>query len=167
MSVLTLDLARRVGWASFHPAGRRHASGSFLLPWPQRDGMKVARAHRYRELHQYLERINTEDSPIITPSPVRTLVVERHRGGMKTVETSEALMGYLAIAEWWAYEHGVEVYRVNATSMKMHVTDKGNASKDDMMAAARKRWRAIDISGDDEADALHLGRCYFDGVVEP
>lgn len=48
-------------------------------------------------------------------------------------------------------------------TIKKLATGKGNANKDAMIAAAKERWPALDITDDNMADALWVSEC---GLVE-
>ncbi|MFP5382262.1 MAG: hypothetical protein ACLGG4_08355, partial [Gammaproteobacteria bacterium] len=54
----------------------------------------------------------------------------------------------------WCEHHGVPYQGVPVGTIKKHVTGKGNASKDEMMAAMRARGYLP--TDDNEADALAL-----------
>lgn len=51
---------------------------------------------------------------------------------------------------------GVAWVQVPPTSLKKYACGKGNAGKDEVLAAAVRRFPAIDVRGNDEADALWL-----------
>ncbi|SFN66904.1 hypothetical protein [Mycetocola miduiensis] len=61
---------------------------------------------------------------------------------------------------WWlivAYLHGIHhVVEVAPGTVKKFATGKGNAGKDEMLAAAIKRYPGADVVNNNVADAVHL-----------
>lgn len=51
---------------------------------------------------------------------------------------------------------GIPWAEVAPTGVKLYATGRGNAGKDLVLAAVIRRWPAIEVSGNDEADALVL-----------
>lgn len=50
-------------------------------------------------------------------------------------------------------------------SVKLELAGSGRAKKPDMIAAAKERWPELEISNDDEADALGVGLCFINRVL--
>ena len=62
---------------------------------------------------------------------------------------------------WWltigrATGTGLHVVEVPPTVVKTYATGKGNAKKDEVLAAVVRRYPSVDVTGNDEADALVL-----------
>jgi hypothetical protein len=62
---------------------------------------------------------------------------------------------------WWkitGYLHdtGFPYAVVPPATLKMYATGKGNAGKDEVLAAVIRRYPAVEVAGNDEADALVL-----------
>jgi len=61
---------------------------------------------------------------------------------------------------WWRivnHAHELtDVVEVAPTTLKKYATGKGNASKDEMLAAAIHRYPAADVTNNNVADAVHL-----------
>lgn len=62
---------------------------------------------------------------------------------------------------WWfiyraAAVRGIPVIAPTTNQRMQYATGKGNAQKDIVLAAALRRWAAVDLQGNDEADALIL-----------
>ena len=71
-----------------------------------------------------------------------------------STDAAHAYGGFLATLTAWCEHHQIPYQGVPVGTIKKHVTGKGNASKDEMVAAARARGYApVD---DNEADALAL-----------
>ncbi len=74
-----------------------------------------------------------------------------HRGGAPTA----VLTGMVALIQKRCAESGFEHTSVHSATLKKHATGKGNAGKEVMIEAARKRFK-IDIIDDNHADALWI-----------
>lgn len=62
---------------------------------------------------------------------------------------------------WWMVRDmldadGVDVAVIPPTTLKKYATGRGNAPKDAVLAAAVRRFPDVDVTGNDEADALWL-----------
>lgn len=61
---------------------------------------------------------------------------------------------------WFIVTHFLQeqcsVVEVPPTTLKRYVVGKGNAAKDEMLAATIRRYTQVNITGNDEADALGL-----------
>jgi Holliday junction resolvasome RuvABC endonuclease subunit len=76
--------------------------------------------------------------------------VRRHAG----VDAAHAYGGFLATITAWCEHHRIPYQGVPVGTIKRHATGKGNASKDEMLAAVRKL--GYKPENDNEADALAL-----------
>ena len=141
-SILALDLGTQTGWALL---GRDGAitSGSELFK-PQRfegGGMRYLRFKRWiTEVKQSADGLNA----------VFFEEVRRHAG----VDAAHAYGGFMAHLTAWCEHHLIPYQGVPVGTIKKHATGKGNASKDDMVAAARRLGHAP--ADDNEADALAI-----------
>ena len=61
-----------------------------------------------------------------------------------------------AVIEIHCHDCRIDYKGYSPGEIKKYATGKGNASKDVMLAAARERWRDIDVIDDNHADALWL-----------
>jgi Holliday junction resolvasome RuvABC endonuclease subunit len=141
-TLLALDLGTQTGWAL---AGRdgRITSGSQSFK-PQRfegGGMRFLRFKRWlTEIKQCVDAI---DQVVFEE-------VRRHVG----VDAAHAYGGFMGQLTAWCEHHHIPYQGVPVGTIKKHATGKGNASKDDMLAAIRARGHApVD---DNEADAIAL-----------
>lgn len=62
---------------------------------------------------------------------------------------------------------GIPYAIVSPTSLKKYVTGRGNAGKDEVLAAAIRRWPDAPIHGNDEADAYALQAMGLDHLGHP
>lgn len=76
--------------------------------------------------------------------------VRRHLG----VDAAHAYGGFMAHLTAWCEHHQIPYRGVPVGTIKKHATGKGNASKGEMIAAAKARGHAP--ADDNEADALAL-----------
>lgn len=158
-TLLALDVGATTGWAAFSATGRRVGSGVFKLKQRTIQGVRQPRAARYQSLRDFVQGLLSGPCEVsgLDGRTICDLVVERHRGSMRTVQTVESVMGYTAIAELCAFEQDVAVHHVNSQLIKILATGKGNASKDLMVKAAKKTWPKVRPLTHDQADALFLG----------
>ena len=73
---------------------------------------------------------------------------------------------------WWLTMEAIDGndipwIEVPPSTLKRYATGVGNASKDAVLAAAVRRFPAIDVTGNDEADALWLCQIGADLAGEP
>jgi Holliday junction resolvasome RuvABC endonuclease subunit len=76
--------------------------------------------------------------------------VRRHLG----TDAAHVHGGLLATLTSWCEEHGVPYSGVPVGTWKRHACGKGNASKDDVIAAMRAR--GFEPADDNEADAIAI-----------
>lgn len=140
--ILALDLGTKTGWAgvsldkSIVSGTKNFAQGKFAG-----GGM------RFLAFDQWL---NGEFNGIITE--VVFEAVRRHIG----TDAAHIYGGLLAILTKWCEQHSIPYQGVPVGTIKKHATGRGNAKKDEMIAAA-KSW-GFNPKDDNEADALALLR---------
>lgn len=141
-TILALDLGTTTGWALRDRTGRiTSGSQSFKPQRFEGGGMRFLRFKRWlTELKAHAEGIDA-------------LVFEEVRRHVST-DAAHAYGGFLATLTAWCEHHGIPYQGVPVGTIKKHVTGKGNASKDEMMAAMRARGYLP--TDDNEADALAL-----------
>jgi Holliday junction resolvasome RuvABC endonuclease subunit len=76
--------------------------------------------------------------------------VRRHAG----VDAAHAYGGFMGQLTAWCEHHGIPYRGVPVGTIKRHATGKGNAGKDEVLAAMRQRGHAP--ADDNEADALAI-----------
>ncbi len=139
---LALDLGTQTGWA-LSAIDQPITSGSESFK-PQRfegGGMRYLRFKRW--LTEIKQTVDTIDAVYFEE-------VRRHVG----VDAAHAYGGFLATLTAWCEHHQIPYQGVPVGTIKKHATGKGNASKDDMIAAVIKR--GFNPADDNEADALAL-----------
>lgn len=117
-----------------------------------------------RRLHQLVTRI---DSYIKADRP-DLVVIEKVFVGALSKNTVLLLGGLAWCIRQRLFELGVPYADVDNQKLKQYATGAGNASKDDMLSAARQSGVAVE--NDDEADAFFLhamGRSQFSETWEP
>jgi Holliday junction resolvasome RuvABC endonuclease subunit len=145
MKILAIDPATTCGWA--------HSDG-FSGVWDlsvRRDESKGMR----------LLRLKGKIAEVHAATGVDLIVFEASRNSknMSAVVLSAKFQG---VIEAWATEKDVEYQGFSPAEIKKHATGKGNANKDAMMEAARRKWPHETIADDNHADALwilDLARC--------
>lgn len=142
VTVLALDLGTNCGFALLHPTGVE-VSGTWSLSTKKRMESHGMRFVRFREHLDMMKRNNGV-------SVIYFEEVRRHLG----VDAAHMYGGFLAILEAWCTENEVEYQSVPVGEIKKFWTGRGNASKDEMIAEARRR--GYDPTDDNEADAIAI-----------
>jgi Holliday junction resolvasome RuvABC endonuclease subunit len=146
VTILALDLGTTTGWAVRHESGRV-TSGTVTFK-PSRyegGGMRFLRFARWLD-----EMSNAGAIEAILFEEVR-----RHAG----TDAAHAYGGFLAHLTAWAEHHRIPYTGIPVGTIKRAATGKGNASKDDMIAAMRRAGYAP--ADDNEADAIAIA-LHFD-----
>lgn len=141
-TVLALDLGTTTGWA-LRPRNGEIAHG-FVILKPQRfegGGM------RYLRFKRWLSEVQSMASDIHT---VYFEEVRAHVG----VDAAHVYGGLMATLTTWCEHHNVPYQGVPVGTIKKHATGKGNAGKDEVVAAMRAKGHPV--TDDNEADALAL-----------
>jgi hypothetical protein len=141
MKILALDMATITGWCSGNTSGTEN--------FKKRSG--DSRGMIFLRFEAWVADILKISAPTV-------VVYERpHARGRAA---NEVLNGMLAILVKECERHSVQYMDCPSTTLKRFATGKGNASKEEMQAAAIKRFgfRPVD---DNEADAkwLHEWAC--------
>jgi len=151
-SILALDLGTTTGWALVSRDGDITSGTENFKPHRfEGGGMRFLRFKRWlTEIKNCAEGI---DQVVFEE-------VRRHAG----VDAAHAYGGFMGQLTAWCEHHSIPYQGVPVGTIKKHATGKGNASKDDMIAAARAHGHApVD---DNEADALALLRWAIDNQGE-
>lgn len=138
MKILALDLGTKTGWAVNQPPN----SGvqNFALGRGESPGM------RYLKFGAWLRKMLASTRP--------DLVVHEqahHRGGAAT----EVAAGFVTHLQSIVAELGYNLSNVHTATIKRHATGKGNANKEAMVEAFKKRF-GYEPLDDNEADACWL-----------
>ena len=141
-TILALDLGTTTGWALRDRTGRiTSGTESFKPRRFEGGGMRFLRFKGWlTELKAHADGIDA-------------LVFEEVRRHVST-DAAHAYGGFLATLTAWCEHHQIPYQGVPVGTIKKHATGKGNAGKEDVIAAIRARGhQPVD---DNEADALAL-----------
>ena len=141
-TILALDLGTTSGWALRDRTGRITSGSQSFKPQRFEGG-----GMRYLRFGRWISEIQT------SVSELQFLYFEEVRRHVST-DAAHAYGGFLATLTAWCEHHGIPYQGVPVGTIKKHATGKGNASKDEMMAAMRARGYLP--ADDNEADALAL-----------
>lgn len=141
-TILALDLGTTTGWALRDRTGRITSGSQSFKPQRFEGG-----GMRYLRFGRWISEIQT------SVSELQFLYFEEVRRHVST-DAAHVYGGFLATLTAWCEHHGIPYQGVPVGTIKKHATGKGNASKDEMMAAVRARGHVP--ADDDEADALAL-----------
>ena len=150
MNTLQLDLGTTTGWA-ITPSAGAIVSGVWKNK-PSGGGFEGG-GMRYVRFRRHLDELHA-----VTPiGEVYFEEVRRHRG----TDASHAYGGFLATLTAWCEERQIPYQGVGVGKIKKHVTGRGNADKDAVIAAVRTL--GYDVADDNEADAIALSLLVRDG----
>ena len=140
-TVLAIDPGTVTGWALGSRNGRV-VSGTACF----RSGRFQGGGMRFLAFSTWLRDMEKRHGPL------QALVYEQVRRHAGT-DAAQVYGGFLAVLTSWAEERGIPYASVHVKTLKKHATGSGNASKQDMVKAARALGHAP--SDDNEADAIH------------
>ncbi|SCK61243.1 hypothetical protein VAR608DRAFT_7019 [Variovorax sp. HW608] len=141
-TILALDLGTTTGWALRGSDGHiTSGSESFRPQRFEGGGMRFLRFKRWlTELKAVADGIDA----------LHFEEVRRH----VSTDAAHAYGGFLATLTAWCEHHQIPYQGVPVGTIKKHATGKGNAGKEEVIAAIRTRGHTP--GDDDEADALAL-----------
>ena len=142
MSILTLDLASQTGWA-FESMGLV-SSGTIGFKLKKTDG-KGVRFYKFRSWLR--DQIETYKPKVVVFEEVM-----RWSSG----DAAKCYCGLLAITQMECESKEIPYKGIHVGTIKKHATGKGNASKEQMIAAARYLYPKQKIEDDNQADALAI-----------
>jgi len=142
MTIFALDLGTQAGWALTSRDGSiTSGSQSFKPQRFEGGGMRFLRFKRWltdiKQCNDGIDQVVFEE-------------VRRHVG----VDAAHAYGGFMGQLTAWCEHHQIPYQGIPVGTIKKHATGKGNAGKDEMVAAARARGHAP--TDDNEADAIAL-----------
>jgi Holliday junction resolvasome RuvABC endonuclease subunit len=141
MPILALDPATQMGWA-LSPM----ISGVWDLSIKRDESMGMKFMRLRGKLNELLENYR-----------IQLVVYEAARNASPKMQGSLVHQAQLqAIIIDWALLNGIESKGYSPKEIKKWATGNGNASKDAMVAYAKKRWPDVTIVDDNQADALLL-----------
>ena len=141
-TILALDLGTTTGWALRGSDGHiTSGSESFR---PQRFEGGGMRYLRFKRWLTDIKQCNASIDQVVFEE------VRRHAG----VDAAHAYGGFMGQLTAWCEHHQIPYQGIPVGTIKKHATGKGNASKDEMVAAVRARGHSP--ADDNEADAIAL-----------
>ena len=141
-TILALDLGTTTGWA-LHTADGNTVSGTQSF----KPGRFCGGGMRYLRFRGWLAEVLANSGGI---NAVYFEEVRRHA----STDSAHVYGGLMATLTAWCEHHKIPYQGVPVGTIKKHATDKGNASKDEMVASVRARGHAP--TDDNEADAIAL-----------
>ena len=145
LSLLALDMGTTTGWALRAPEGQiDHGFVSFKSQRFEGGGM------RYLRFRRWLTELKATVAAPQGLGAVYFEEVRRHVG----VDAAHVYGGLMATLTSWCEHHNIPYQGVPVGTIKKHATGRGNASKDEVIAAMRALGHVV--TDDNEADALAL-----------
>jgi len=147
---LAIDPGEKTGWAACDQMGRRQ-SGMLNLAVLKATKKRAAEPKHLRlvKLYNWLLKIKNEAGG---PSWV---IIEEAVGFSKGKSAVVAAAKYRAIVELFCGLHNIEITHIQPNDLKRFVCSKGDATKEEMIMSARRRWE-FDGTDDNECDAYCL-----------
>jgi Holliday junction resolvasome RuvABC endonuclease subunit len=158
MRILALDLGTHCGWALLD--GECVTSGVWDMT-PKRG--KDHPGKRYSQFEMHLNRIGDVDT--VYYEEVRN---HRNPNGYNTT-AAHVYGGYKAVLLSWAEKRGLLCVGIEVKHIKLCAAGKGNASKSEMVEAAKRLFPEQSVASEDQADALCVLHSRFrlgDGLGE-
>jgi Holliday junction resolvasome RuvABC endonuclease subunit len=141
MPILALDPATNMGWALS----------------PMISGVWDLSLRRDESMGMKFMRLRAKLNELTENYQIKLVVYEAARNAMPKMQGSLVHQAQLqAIIIDWALLNNIESKGYSPKEIKKWATGNGNASKDAMVAFARKRWPEVTILDDNQADALAL-----------
>ena len=141
-TILALDLGTQTGWALNQLDGTITSGTEIFIPHRFEGG-----GMRFLRFKRWLGEVLAASVHI---NAVYFEEVRRHAG----VDAAHAYGGFMGHLTAWCEHHNIPYQGVPVGTIKKHATGKGNASKGEMIVAARARGHSP--ADDNEADALAL-----------
>jgi Holliday junction resolvasome RuvABC endonuclease subunit len=145
-TLLALDLGTTTGWA-LRAADGLITSGTVSCNGNIRPSRYDGGGMRYLRFTNWLAELDRLSGPI---AAIWFEEVRRHAG----TDAAHIYGGLMATLTSWAELRGIPYSGVPVGTIKRHVTGRGNAPKQAMIAAARAR--GFSPADDNEADAIAL-----------
>ena len=142
MKILALDLATQTGWAS--EGSGSVASGTIGFKGGRYEGGGM----RFLRFGNWLKEIIELEKPEI-------VYFEEVRRHMST-DAAHVYGGLLAVMTAQLEKWQIPYVGIPVGTIKKVATGKGNASKDEMVEAAKARWPDQNIADNNVADALWI-----------
>jgi Holliday junction resolvasome RuvABC endonuclease subunit len=145
MNIITLDLGTKTGWALYQEDTNTVTSGTFSC----KDSRWVGGGMKF------VNFINFVKSLYGKCQGSETLVyyeeVRRHVG----VDAAHAYGGFHAFLIAWADQNTIPYEAVPVSTIKKHITGKGNAKKKEIIEAVNQKYN-LRVKDDNEADAIAM-----------
>ena len=146
--VLALDLATSTGWADIAHGIIDSGSKSFA----RKPATKTRTASTPGEPFHLFEVWLNE---LIRSSKPEIIVYEEVYRWMSS-SAAHTFCGMRAVLLKTCHYKGITPKGYSPTEIKKHFTGKGNAKKELMIAEAKKRWPDLNLTSDDEVDAIAI-----------
>lgn len=141
-TILALDLGTKTGWAIRDTTGAI-TSGTISFKQQRFEGGGMVYLRFKQWLTETKNAVSTIDSIYFEE-------VRRHLG----TDAAHAYGGFMAHLTAWAEHHNIPYQGIAVGTIKKHITGKGNASKQEVIAAITVK--GFNPKDDNEADALAL-----------
>jgi Holliday junction resolvasome RuvABC endonuclease subunit len=142
-TILALDLGTQLGWAMQVSGGVIYSGTESFKPGRYEGG-----GMRYLRFRRWLDEVEKSSQDAI--SAVYFEEVRRHM----STDSAHVYGGFLATLTAWCESNGIPYQGVPVGTWKKSACEKGNASKEDVIAAMKLKGHRP--KNDDESDALAI-----------
>lgn len=143
---LALDLGTTTGWAMLRDDGSTE-SGTWNFNRKRGDGAGI----RFLRLHAKLDELVGHFR-----FTIRRLIYELPAGHYKSGAADDCIKGLVSHVQSWCEKNNIPCEGYSPAEVKKVATGKGNANKDQVLAAAIAKWPAVNIVDHNQADALWI-----------
>jgi len=167
--IIGIDLGTKCGWAvlgngQITDKGKRIESGTWDFKAKRHEGGGMRYVRFANALRELLDRWDFRTGENDRSVHVAFEEVRRHRG----VAAAHVYGGLMATLQSVLEdrEYKIPYVSIPVGTIKKHATGKGNASKEEMIASAKKEWEeeSWELADDNEADALWVASAYCNGL---
>ncbi|MDV3537918.1 hypothetical protein CMU94_02125 [Elizabethkingia anophelis] len=138
MKILALDIATTTGYSS-----STGESGTFNCSFKKGESGSIRLLRFRNKVNELLDLIKPE-----------VVAYERSAGrNTHSIKTQSEMIGVLTVM---LEDRNIQYASYSPSEVKKFFTGKGNASKDDMVKTAKKKFPEIDIIDDNHADSLAI-----------
>lgn len=141
---LALDLGTTTGWAMLRDDGTTE-SGTWEFKPRRGDGAGM----RFLRLHMKMDEMANFGATI------RRVIYEQP-GHFKSMAADDCIRGLVSHVQSWCEKNHIPCEGYSPAEVKKAATGKGNANKDQVLAAAKVRWPLVNIVDHNQADALWI-----------
>lgn len=158
MRVLALDMATQTGWALLGGGVVTSGSQTFARYAGSKSRPRDHVGEPFAQFHRWLCERLRDDKP--------GAIAYEGGGFFKSADAAQVCIGLRGVMLMNAAAYRIPAYPYAPAQVKKFWAGRGNADKDDMIAATRTRCPGVDITDSNEADALAILHLYLSSIAQ-